>query len=343
LRRVVWVNATNLFDAAAPFGGLRESGFGREGGWEGMQAYLKPDIALKPAKPVDPAPQPETVDAPGSTARPRCMWAASRRGPMAAIRSRLFAKRGTLLGHAGIGNRKDIRNAVEAARGAVAGWAEGHRPPAGADPLLHRREPLGPRDEFAARIHDLTGTTAGAPRRGRASVDRLFTYAAWADKFDGVAKSVPIRGVALAMREPVGVIGLLCAGRRAASGRGLAAGARHRDGQPRGAGAVLARAAGRHRPLPGARHLGRAGGRGQYRHRRSGGVGRTLAVPSRRGCALVLLATRRRDGRSRPPRQATSSALDQPRRQPGLGVTRRGRRFLDAATEVKTIWVPYGE
>jgi aldehyde dehydrogenase (NAD+) len=62
---VVWVNATNLFDAAAPFGGLRESGFGREGGWEGMQAYLKPDIALKPAKTVDPAPRPETVDAPG--------------------------------------------------------------------------------------------------------------------------------------------------------------------------------------------------------------------------------------------------------------------------------------
>jgi aldehyde dehydrogenase (NAD+) len=42
-----------------------------------------------------------------------------------------------------------------------------------------------------------------------ASVDRLFSYAAWADKFDGTTKSVPIRGVALAMREPVGVIGLL--------------------------------------------------------------------------------------------------------------------------------------
>src|SRR5256885_6265894 len=29
---VVWVNCTNLFDAAAGFGGYRESGFGREGG-----------------------------------------------------------------------------------------------------------------------------------------------------------------------------------------------------------------------------------------------------------------------------------------------------------------------
>src|SRR6476646_10676351 len=38
---VVWVNSTNLFDAAAGFGGYRESGFGREGGREGMFEYLK--------------------------------------------------------------------------------------------------------------------------------------------------------------------------------------------------------------------------------------------------------------------------------------------------------------
>ena len=39
---VVWVNATNLFDAAAGFGGYRESGYGREGGKEGMYEYLVP-------------------------------------------------------------------------------------------------------------------------------------------------------------------------------------------------------------------------------------------------------------------------------------------------------------
>src|SRR6476469_1883829 len=37
---VVWVNASNLFDAAVGFGGYRESGFGREGGREGMYEYL---------------------------------------------------------------------------------------------------------------------------------------------------------------------------------------------------------------------------------------------------------------------------------------------------------------
>src|SRR5688572_13502248 len=38
---VVWVNCTNQFDAAAGFGGYRESGFGREGGREGMWEYVK--------------------------------------------------------------------------------------------------------------------------------------------------------------------------------------------------------------------------------------------------------------------------------------------------------------
>ena len=63
-------------------------------------------------------------------------------------------------------------------------------------------------DEFPARLSEMTG------RPGRAEVEaaiqRLFTYAAWADKWEGRAKPVPMRGVALAMNEPVGVIGALC-------------------------------------------------------------------------------------------------------------------------------------
>src|SRR5262245_13273979 len=39
---VVWINSTNLFDAASGFGGYRESGFGREGGREGLYEYVKP-------------------------------------------------------------------------------------------------------------------------------------------------------------------------------------------------------------------------------------------------------------------------------------------------------------
>src|ERR1700719_1968709 len=40
--RVIWVNCTNLFDASCGFGGYRESGYGREGGREGLLEYLEP-------------------------------------------------------------------------------------------------------------------------------------------------------------------------------------------------------------------------------------------------------------------------------------------------------------
>src|SRR5437868_7718604 len=54
---VVWVNCTNLFDASCGFGGYRESGYGREGGREGLLEYLEPTWfkkapALPAAKPI---------------------------------------------------------------------------------------------------------------------------------------------------------------------------------------------------------------------------------------------------------------------------------------------------
>ena len=50
---VVWINSTNLFDAAAGFGGYRESGFGREGGREGLAEYR---IADEPSREPQPGP-----------------------------------------------------------------------------------------------------------------------------------------------------------------------------------------------------------------------------------------------------------------------------------------------
>ena len=37
---VIWANTYNRFDPTSPFGGVRESGFGREGGRHGLEAYL---------------------------------------------------------------------------------------------------------------------------------------------------------------------------------------------------------------------------------------------------------------------------------------------------------------
>ncbi len=44
----LWVNCTNLFDAASGFGGYRESGYGREGGREGLFEYLRPAWQKRP-------------------------------------------------------------------------------------------------------------------------------------------------------------------------------------------------------------------------------------------------------------------------------------------------------
>lgn len=205
---VVWVNATNLFDAAAPFGGVRESGFGREGGWEGLSVYTKPKAKRKALAQIegftgsdagnDPIDRTAKLYIGGKQARPDSGYSQA-----------IFSKQGTKLGEVPLSNRKDIRNAVEAAQGAK-GWSKttGHLR---AQILYYMAENLSARtDEFAKRIDAMTGKRTGKSEV-ESSLNTLFTFAAWADKWDGSARSVPIKGIALAMNEPVGVIGAFCA------------------------------------------------------------------------------------------------------------------------------------
>ena len=204
---VVWVNATNLFDAAAGFGGVRESGFGREGGWEGLAAYLKPRDQTKKLAPAKAFAAPIAGDVAELDRTAKLYICGKQARPDGGYSQAVWSSKAKLLGHAGLGNRKDIRNAVEAAQAARA-WAKttGHNR---AQILFYIAENLSARaTEFAMRLRDLTGKSGDA--EVDACIQRLFTYAAWADKYDGAAKSVPIRGIALAMNEPCGVIGMIC-------------------------------------------------------------------------------------------------------------------------------------
>ncbi len=207
---VVWVNATNLFDAAAGFGGVRESGFGREGGWEGLRAYTKPRVATKPQRPIAPAEPPDGGEVTGLDRTAKLYIGGKQVRPDGGYSRAVWSPRGKLLGHASLANRKDIRNAVEAAQ-AAKGWSKstGHLR---AQILYYIAENLSSRvSEFADRLHDLTGVQGkNATAEVEIAISRLFSYAAWADKLDGAAKGVPIRGIALAMNEPVGVIGQFC-------------------------------------------------------------------------------------------------------------------------------------
>lgn len=212
---VVWVNATNLFDAAAGFGGKRESGFGREGGREGCYEYLKPKAwagrKLR-AAPAEPVLKQATGDfaAPSLDRTAKLFIGGKQARPDGNYSRAVLSPKGKVIGEVGEGNRKDIRNAVVAAH-AASGWASAtsHNR---AQILYYIAENLSGRaDEFANRISAMTGVSAaGAKAEVEASISRLFSYGAWADKYEGVVHQPPLRGVALAMPESIGVVGVIC-------------------------------------------------------------------------------------------------------------------------------------
>jgi aldehyde dehydrogenase (NAD+) len=221
---VVWINSTNLFDASAGFGGYRESGFGREGGREGMWEYVKRARASTQTRPVTRStgsrkkldmPLTESAELRAATAMPpidrtpKLFIGGKQSRPDQGYTRRIMGPDQVLVGEVPEGNRKDIRNAVEAAHTAWKTWgkATGHLR---GQILYYIAENLSVRaDEFSARLSAMDGRSRReSTREVDASVRRLFTYAAWADKWDGAVHNVPIRGVALAMNEPIGVVGI---------------------------------------------------------------------------------------------------------------------------------------
>ena len=229
----VWINCTNFFDAASGFGGYRESGFGREGGKEGLWGYVKPkwqarvengrtgergnrgtaergskesgksrrtaERGVSRSQKHPPIDRTAKLYIGGKQARPDQGYSAP-----------VLDTRGQLIGEVGTGNRKDIRNAVEAAHKA-AGWARAtaHNR---AQVLFYIAENLAARaDEFTARLAGLTNASADVARAEvDLTIERLFTYAAWADKWDGNVHHTPFRNVTLAMPEAIGVFAIVC-------------------------------------------------------------------------------------------------------------------------------------
>ncbi|PWF39007.1 aldehyde dehydrogenase [Massilia glaciei] len=210
---VVWINTANQFDAACGFGGYRESGFGREGGREGMFEYMTPlSEDARPAAPLvaKKGKVQQAADGnPFAIDRTAKLYIGGKQTrPDGAYSRAIAGANGAFLADVGEGNRKDIRNAVEAAHKA-SGWAKAtaHNR---AQVLYYIAENLAVRaDEFAARLAAMTGST-NPEKEVQASIERLFYYAAWADKYDGLAHQPPMHGITVALNEPVGVIGIIC-------------------------------------------------------------------------------------------------------------------------------------
>ncbi len=246
----VWVNCTNVFDAAAGFGGYRESGFGREGGRDGLMEYVRPSwedgkAGRREGGKVGRREGGKTVGKVGRREDGKTVGKAGRREDGKSLRNEPFPSSrlpdfppidrtaklyiggkqvrpdggysdpvldaaGRHAGEVSRGNRKDIRNAVEAAHKARS-WAEttAHNR---AQVLYYIAENLAGRAaEFAERLRQGGEDGKAGGREVELSIQRLYTWAAWADKWDGHVHRTPYRNVTLAMPEPLGVIGIECA------------------------------------------------------------------------------------------------------------------------------------
>lgn len=187
----VWLNCTNVFDAASGFGGYRESGYGREGGREGLWEYVRTPVAKTgswTATPPKPAPAIDRTHKQyigGKQARPDSGYS--------------FEVNGVAYP---IGNRKDVRNAVEAAANASGAWAS-TTTFLRSQILYYLAENLD-----AARSTFITAT--GTEAEVDATIQAVFDVASRADKFDGASHTVPMRMLNYTANEPIGVVGIVC-------------------------------------------------------------------------------------------------------------------------------------
>jgi aldehyde dehydrogenase (NAD+) len=232
----VWINCTNVFDAASGFGGYRESGFGREGGSEGLREYVKwagqrgsgaagqegdkvagrkggklaKSAAQKKSRTgTGTGPPDRRTAVPPIDRTPKLYIGGKQTRPDSGYSLPVLGAAGRRVGEVGQGNRKDIRNAVEAAHKA-ARWARttAH---ARAQVLYYLAENLAARaEDFTRRLTEISADAAGAEREVALTIERIYSYAAWADKYDGAVHHTPFRNVTLAMPEPLGVVGVGC-------------------------------------------------------------------------------------------------------------------------------------
>lgn len=226
----VWINCHNMFDAAAGFGGYKQSGYGRDGGKEGLFEYVKPkwqdqvkigpvDVDIKKFAAAYMADRPainghgngNDAGTPAVDHTYKLYYGGAQKRPDGNYVSVVRNVEGKVVAQVGESNRKDVRNAVEVAAKAQPGW-EKRSGFNRAQILFYVAENLDMRkQEFASRIADLTGKPmADALSEVDKSVQRLFYWASYADKYGGTVQETQLYGTVIKIHEPVGVLAIAC-------------------------------------------------------------------------------------------------------------------------------------
>jgi len=200
---VIWINSTNLFDAACGFGGFKESGFGREGGSEGIRAYTK--INLPVVRGSKKTNNKIKISLPMIDRTPKLYIGGKQKRPDGGYSFPLNAVNNSFICDIAQANRKDVRDSVEIAAKSFAKQLSNFNR---SQILFYLAENLQQREKtFVDLLVALCGSSpVNASKEFSQSCERLFYYAAMADKFEGIVHNPPMRGLTLAMKEPLGVM-----------------------------------------------------------------------------------------------------------------------------------------
>ena len=200
---VIWINSTNLFDASCGFGGYKESGFGREGGVEGIRSYQErslPESNNNSKKIIK-----NKIQLPSIDTTPKLYVGGKQKRPDSGYSFNQLSAQKEFICDIASANRKDVRDTVEAASKSKAGSLNNFNR---SQILFYLAENLSQRKEtFVNLLMNISGNNNNqAVKEFDQSCKRIFYYASMADKFEGSVHNPPMRGLTLAVKEPIGIV-----------------------------------------------------------------------------------------------------------------------------------------
>ena len=204
---VIWINSTNLFDAACGFGGYKESGFGREGGSEGIRAYTLNKLPTRKIQTYKTQKQIKKLLNIDRT--PKLYIGGKQKRPDGGYSFPVYAANGKdFICDVARSNRKDVRNCVEIASKTVEKQLTNFNR---SQILYYFAENLEQREKsIVDLLVSLRGVSSSVAKHVFSlACERIFYYASMADKFEGQVHNPPMRGLTLALKENLGVLAII--------------------------------------------------------------------------------------------------------------------------------------